>query len=497
MTKSRYFLFFCLSFILGVAVSSFFDINFCLIKVLLIWALIFICIWWKKWKVVSVGVCLLFFTLGIWRYGVAIQKGKNFTEKNISFYNEQTVSFRGIISEEPDIRIDKTQITVKAQEIIGKEAVTGKVLVFISKYSKQNYGDEIEINCEIQEPGEFDSFSYKNYLAKFDIYSVCYTPKKIVLLSENNGNNFYAMILKIKSSFKSVIVKIFPEPNASFLQALLLGDKGGFSQKLKDDFSRAGVSHIVAVSGYHVAIIAAFIGAILFFFNISRKKSFWLIVIFILFYIFLTGASASVIRAGIMGMIVLLAINSGRLSKAKNAIIFAACLMLILNPLLLRFDIGYLLSFAATLGIIYLFPLIERILNKIPDVLGIRSILAITLSAQIAVLPIVVYNFEQVSLVAPISNFLVLPVIPVTMLLGFLAVLCGFIFVSLGEIVGFFAWLLMSYEIKLVEILSEFSFSAWKMENISWAWCVGYYTILVIMYLLLKLKYKKQNEQSQ
>lgn len=496
MTKSRVFLYLCLSFILGVFISSFFTVNFVAVGGILILALVLISIWWKYKKAIATGFFLLFFIFGILRHQQAATRNNKSQQDKISFYNEEIIEFEGVIGEYPQESLEKTQIIVRVNTVNGIKS-SGNILVFIAKYPERKYGDRLNIECEIKEPGEIEEFSYKNYLAKSDIYSVCYRPKKLELISEGNGNKIYSIVLKIKDSFNSVIKRIFPEPCAALLQALLLGEKNGLSQSIKDNFATAGVSHIIAISGYHVAVIAGFLSLVLASLNLSRRKSFWLTISFILFFVFLTGAAASVVRAGIMGSILLVATSLGRISKAKNVIVFAGFLMLVFNPLLLRFDMGFLLSFGATLGIVYFFPIMEKILVKVPEKLGLRSILAMSFAAQLAVLPIAVFNFDKLSLVAPLANLLIIPCVPLTMFFGFVAILCGFASIILGKIFGFVAWGFLFYMIKTVEILAKAPFSSVEIKFFNWGWAIGYYVLLIGLYLFFNAKVKNQNAKIQ
>jgi len=199
----------------------------------------------------------------------------------------------------------------------------------------------------------------------------------------------------------------------------------------------------------------------------------------------MTGLQPSAIRAGIMGGLFLLAQHLGRLSTSSRAIVFAGALMLAQNPLLLRLDVGFQLSFLAILGIIYLSAIFRDWLKFIPW-LQARSILAMTFSAYLFTLPILIYNFGYFSLVAPITNILILPLLPFIMGLGFIFGLSGIIFQPLGWILSWPAWLLLTYLTKVVDVLSSFSWSAYTLE-ISWIW-------LPISYLILGLITWRLNE---
>lgn len=257
--------------------------------------------------------------------------------------------------------------------------------------------------------------------------------------------NFSGLLSQANKS----IEKILPEPQASFLAGLLFGIDKNIPKNLLEDFNKTGTRHIIALSGYNITIIASLIMGFLLWLGFWRKHAFYLSITAIIFFVFLTGASASVVRAAIMGLLVLLAQQVGRLSNPKNLLALAAFFMILKEPSALLNNAGLQLSFAATIGIIYLSPY----LKKLPE------ILATTLSAQIAVSPLIIFYFHQVSLISPIANLLVLPIIPVTMLVGFIALAIGVLYLPIGIFLAWPAWLFLTYEIKIIELLTKVPFA--------------------------------------
>lgn len=440
------------------------------------------------------GFCGLIFIFGVWRFMISAPETNS---NQLQFYNDQPEAtvFEGIVVAEPDIREDRIKLTVLAEKIYLDKDHTikakGKILVTVPRFPKYNYGDKLKITCLIKTPAEFDDFSYKNYLAKSDIYSVCYHPK-IERLSSNHGSTFLGALLFVKDKFKDTIGQILPEPHASFLSGMLLGIKKGIPQNLKDAFNFTGTSHIIVISGLHITIIAGllmyFAQGVLF---LPRRYAFWFAVLGLLFFIALTGARPSAIRAGIMGGLVLLAMYSGRLSDVKNAILFAACIMLLINPKVLRFDIGFQLSFLATIGIVYLSPYFENILKFIPKIAKFRDAAMMTLSAQILTAPVILYNFERLSLIAPVANILILPLIQVTMVLGFFAGFLGIFWLILGKIVACIVWLLLSYEIFVVEWLAKIPYASLEIKKIWPGWILVYYIGIAILFWYLQKRETK------
>jgi len=178
-------------------------------------------------------------------------------------------------------------------------------------------------------------------------------------------------------------------------------------------------------------------------------------VIIIVLFVILTGASASVVRAAVMGLLLLFANGYGRLYNPKNSIIFAGAAMVYFNPFVLVFDIGFQLSFVAVLGLIYFYPRFDDKLKKMPKFGNLKEIFLMTLSAQIAVAPLLIYYFRNFSLVSLPVNLMILPFIPFAMFAGFISGLAGMIFPSFGQVIGWVAWAITTYQIKVVELFAK------------------------------------------
>jgi len=210
-----------------------------------------------------------------------------------------------------------------------------------------------------------------------------------------------------------------------------------------------------------------------------RGQAFYFALGILILFIIMVGAPASAIRAGIMGGILLLAHKLGRLSDSGRIVVFAATVMLIFNPLLLRYDVGFQLSFLAVLGIIYLKPIFDSWFKKRNNLL---QIITMTLAAQIATLPILVFNFGRISFISPLANVLIVPVLPFVMGLGLA-------FNIFGKILVWPMYIGLTYIVRLTDLLSEIPFAA-KEINIGWFWLIAYYIVLIIGLCLYKRKQK-------
>lgn len=478
LTKSKIFLYLCLSFSFGVFIASFFKIPVLALFAVAIIAVIFISIFWRNRKIALICFAAVFVMLGIYRYQMV---SKKIDTANIHSDLSKNIIFQGVIAEEPDIRIKDTQYVIKT---INAERQTqnynelGKILVTMPHYPAYHYGDLIELDGKLKIPEKFSSFDYQEYLAKDDIYFIMYSPKTS-FISSGHGNSIYNAIFSFKNVFKERLGRLLTEPETSFLNGLLLGERSGMGEKLKNDFSITGTSHIVAVSGFNVTIIAVIILELCLFAGFSRNQAFWVSLLAIISFIIMVGAPASAIRAGIMGSLVMVAMRFGRLNAISSAIVFAATLMIAVNPKVLRLDVGFQLSFLAVMGLVWVYPILDYYLKKLPDILKIKSMLLLTISAQVMALPILIYNFDRLSVVSPLANILILPFVPLAMALGFLAGIFSFAWILPAKIIGYFTWVILTYQIRTIEYLASLPWASVEIFNFGIELFVAYYIIVL------------------
>ncbi len=354
----------------------------------------------------------------------------------------------------------------------------------------------IQITGKLQTPMVASDFNYKNYLLKDGIYSVMGFPV-VKIVSINHQYSFfsflYEKILWLKEHMALSINQTFASPHSVLLQGILLGNNKTMTQDLHDKLNGTGLRYLTAISGLHVIILGEIVVFILLALGLWRQQAFCLAIIFVWLYVVMTGFPASGIRAGIMGSIFLLSQVFGRQNTSTRTIIIAAAIMLLQNPLLLLYDVGFQLSFLASIGIIHVKPLLDVVLKKIfyGKAIYLSNIIAVTLAAQMLTIPIMVYNFGTISLIAPLTNILIVPAMYFIMLSGFFAALAGMVSNILGFIFSVPAWFLTSYFLKIMDIFYQ-PWAVVQWQNVSWIWLAGYYFLLVALLLWLNKKLRPE-----
>ena len=397
------------------------------------------------------------------------------------------MTIHGIVCDEPDKRVTQTFYTVCAKSIeneSGAVVTKGKTLVSDRKrIFHPAYGDAIVVNGTLRKPPYLPSFDYAKYLSFSDIYSVL-SAKDFRADCAWHGNVFKTVLYKIKEHFEGRVEELFPEPHASFLEGLLTGSRRGIPQELMDEFNATGLSHIVAISGYNITIVLAFVGSLLFW--LPLRWRFLPSLAALVGFTILTGASASVVRAAIMGTMGLFALQTERRQEMRLTILWTLFFMLAINPKHLWWDASFQLSFLAVVGIAELQPLTKKLCSRVPTLFGIRDGLQVTLAAQLFTAPWIILLFQRLSLIAPISNITVLPLIPPAMLLGFVSVMISFISAPLGQRLATAAWGILDLILRIIGGFARLPFAAIPLD-ISRTEIAVFYGICAIILLLLRL----------
>ncbi len=447
----------------------------------------------RKHKIALAGIFLASFALGFWRFESAWQKTQ---DNDLAKLNGQTVEISGRIANDPVLG------EVSQQIVLRPDGLDGKILVLANRYPEYQYGDKIKFMAKLEEPRPFSGFDYKNYLAKDGIYSMARYPE-IELIDQGEGNLIYSGLLWVKHKLKAGIGQTMPAPHNSLLIAILLGDQSGLIDcsakeieadpdcaKLKEKLNIAGLRHLAAVSGAHVAIMAGIIAPFLIALGWWRQKALWATLVFVWVFVLMIGLPASAVRAAIMGGLMILAQIIGRPGDSLRLMVIAAFFMVGQNPLILRFDIGFQLSFLAVAGMIFFSRPIEFRLKKLPEFL--RQSIAVAIAAQIFTLPLLAYNFGNVSLYGLIANILVEPIVPFITIYGFVLAIAAAVSFILGWLLFFPLWLALSYLLAITNLFSQLPGAKLNFQ-IGFFWLAVSYAILGIIAWRVKEKEKFQN----
>lgn len=458
MPQSKIFFFCLVSFIAGIGVASYVFISDTFLSVLFIVGVVVFASLFKKHPAFFVGLYVICFAVGILRYQASVV--------SFSFAPPHTeVIFEGSIAERPSARLSNTQL-VLSQVVFENKSISFphdvNILLFASHYPRYQYGDRIAVRSRLRAPEKIEDFDYPAYLSRKNIYLTGF-PSDITLIDSGHGIALKRFLFSMRGRFEYAIQRTISEPHGAFLNGLLLGETGQMPRDITDQFRATGLSHIVALSGYNITIIANFFLLVLLWIGLSRAKSFWFVVAGICSFVILTGAEASVVRAAVMGILVLIAYQAGRMYSIRNALALAAAIMLAMNPKLLSFDISFQLSFLATLGLVYLAPRLEPLLKRIPERFSLREYLSATVSAQFAVLPLLLREFETFSLIAPLANIAVLPVIPLAMLVGFIVSVAGAFAPFISGFLNVLVWPFLAWPLMIAKLLNSVPFASFHL----------------------------------
>lgn len=470
----------------GVILRSFLNLGFLFSIFILFTAGSLLLLWFllRQKNVLLVTLFVFSVALGVIRFDIAdMNHGDALLETKIG----ETVKVEAVVVDEPDNRENNTRLTVQLKNIFldkEKTKIKSKVKIVTDLYPQYEYGDRILMEGKLAKPKNFTNnetgkeFDYVVYLWKDDIFYQMYYPK-IEVVAKGEGNFIKEKLFAFKRAFLNKISRTIPEPASSLLGGLVVGAKQSLGEKLLDDFRAVGIVHIVVLSGYNVTIVAE---ALMRFFSfLPRVLSLWLGSGSIVLFAIMTGAGATIVRASIMALLVILARATGRTNEILRALFTAGFLMVLFNPKILIFDISFQLSFLATLGLILFPPFLEKYFRFVPTRFQLREFALATVSTQIFVLPLLLYKMGQLSLVALPVNLLVLMFVPLTMLFGFLAGMVGFLNITLSLPFAFLTYGLLAYELKIVEIFSALPFASVQIENFPLWLMLGMYALYAWM----------------
>lgn len=469
MHKSQILFYTLLSFVGGVLLASLISFSYPVILTLFIIALGFLAVSvYRETYSFRFFIGSIFFisaVLGIFRFvyfDISNSVLEQFADRDAGG-KPVPLLLSGYIDDTPRISGQTTQFNFKVKELIFSDrtlSVNEKTRVTAVGLVSGNIGDSFRLRGAITTPQNFnDEFDYINYLRKEGIKTTVLFPDISagetlrIGITEKIRLDIKEYTSRVRKYFEKAVSRSLVEPNAGYINGILLGSRQDIPDDLREAFNKTGTTHILAISGYNIMIIAGALLAGLVFF-VRRRTAFWISVAVIFLFTIMTGASASVVRASVMGLLILFAQGYGRMYDAKNSIILAGALMVYFNPPALAFDIGFQLSFLAVIGLLYLYPYLKNKFEKYPPVFGLKDTLLTTISAQAMVAIPLIFYFGRFSWAFLPANVLILPLIPYAMLTGLIAGLGQIIFPAVAQFIAIPAWAITSYQIWIVRLFS-------------------------------------------
>lgn len=338
-------------------------------------------------------------------------------------------------------------------------------LIDLSHDVKINVGDVVEAEGVIGSIPSFKTasgrwFDYENFLALDDYF---FTLRKVdsSKMKINHSRKVLDGLWGMRGLLANQIDRIYEQPESALVAGILLGEKKALGKKLNEYFQRAGLTHIVVLSGFNVTIVLQ--SAFYLFSRMRISYRFVGAVVSIVAFVLLVGPGTTTVRAAIMSFIAC----SSKLFKRKYDVSSALCVsvlcMVMSNPSILIYSPGFHLSAISTFALIHFSPLVERLFTKIlgRDEFGtVTGTIVSTLSTQIVALPYLTFFIGSVSLVGLLPNVIILPFIPFAMLVCFLAILVSFIGFSVSLPLIFVSSLIISGVLRVVQFFGGLSFAA-------------------------------------
>jgi competence protein ComEC len=433
-----------------------------------------------------------------------------FTPGDLAYHNGSLerpawATVTGVVERPPEVKETLLNVRLRAESVaLGQSEeplpVNGALLFKVDRYPGLRAGDRVATRGLLEAPSVINEFNYREYLAQHGVHSVIREPE-VSVLSRGAGGGFWSRLYALRLAAQDVIARLLPEPEAGLLTGILLGVESGIDQALYEQFNRTGVSHIIVISGFNITVLAGLVTAV-FARIVGPKRAFWPAAAGIALYVLFVGADAAVVRAGIMGILVVWAAYLGRRSTAIVSLFVAGFLMTLFNPLTL-WDVGFQLSFVATLSLILFAPPMTRwfeaaLRPRLPagaagTLIGfLNDALIVTLAATVLTLPLLAYHFGRISIVSPLTNLLVLPVQPAVMIWGGLAVIAGLpaglhpalesVLWPAARVLAAIPWLALHWTVTVVEALAKLPFASANVNlGLAGLWaCYGLIALLML-----------------
>ena len=470
-------------FVVGVWLGSIIFLDYFVALFFVVTALLLLLVRAPKLAIIF----LIFVGLGVARFHLA-DSGR----ASLDNYLGKEVTIAGLVINPP--KVGRSQQVVIRPE--GELSRAGNILVHLSAYPRYDYGDRVMVTGTLMKPQNFitksgKEFDYLTYLSRNEIYYLIqgFSPRA-ELVASGQGSKFLSILYEAQDRFVRALGRVLPESEASLGAGITIGAANSLDDSVSEDFRRAGLSHIIVLSGYNITIVAEIVMKILS--GIPRVFGLSAGAVFIVLFTLMTGASSTAVRATVMALVAILARATGRVYQAASALVVAGVLMLIVNPKLLVFDISFQLSFLATLGLIILEPLISPKLKFLTERFGFREMVGTTVSAQIMVTPWLIYKLGSVSIVALPANMLALPIVPLAMMFSAITGLLGLFSFSLAYVSSLPTFLVLRWIVLVGDWFGGLAFASLNWQYLPLVGVVLIYGLILFVVYSTSLVKKDQ-----
>jgi competence protein ComEC len=445
-------------------------------------------VWARRASTVLLGICLGGLRL--------VMAQPQITPEHIAYYRGAgEVQVVAVIVADPDRRSHDTRLYVRVEQVLLRDGqareVHGRLLVYAPPHTALHYGDRIRVAGRLLDAPVFPGFSFRDYLARQNIYAVL-RDAEVERLAEHQANPFLGQLLRFRLHAHERLRSLLPDSAGALLAGILLGLETGISEDVERAFAVTGTTHIIAISGFNLTITASVVAA--FAGRFAKKGSGWKRVTLyvslatIWAYVFLVGAPAAVTRAGVMSSLIIIARYEQRRVHGPTSLAAAVLALTLWNPYTL-WDVGFQLSAGAMVGLILYVPPLTRwatvgighLLDETRTqqvVSALSDVLIVTMAVQIATFGIMIGNFERLSIISPLANLLILPVQPAIMLFGGATLVAGLISPSAGSLVAWIVWVFLQFTLRVVAWLSEAPYASVALGNVSVTVVWLYYVLL-------------------
>ncbi len=455
---------FLCAFIAGVVIGSLYNIASSLVWITIVFAAAGAAVLGVFKRAMGLFlVCLILGSaFGLWYVSRSFNSGNEYIEDL-----GKTIDAEGVIAVDPVDQDHGQQVTLLPDGYT--QYMRASLYAAIPGAQK---GDRVWIRGQLELPENFSDFDYIGYLQRWQVYAVLKKPRVIVLKRAPLG---WRTPLLAMREYVVRKCRVFPLREGSLILGMLIGQRQSIPEEVSNAFKTTGLTHIVAVSGFNMTVIATACG--IFVWYIGRRATNILTLFVVFGFVVITGASAAVVRAAIMAVLMVSAQLLGRQYASLYSVLLVSAIMILQNPRVAVWDIGFQLSVAATVGVLLAFQI------KSPDAKEgfLSETLRPTMGAIAITAPIIILHFGIFSVIAPLANMLVLPFVSWIMLFGALALLP-----VIGGAFVYPAQKLTSIVLFLTEHLAKVPYASINLKLPVWA--LGIYYLLVAYYVHCKIR---------